>query len=357
MESVAALNTKMESIIGSSEHEIAKIFNSYIAAGAIGAAWEVGLLDEVRSRKAVAINEFAANHDLDHQSTSGLVSALATVDILKREGDIAVPGRLLEEAYRTKGLFHWLALGSGGLFARMQYVLRNENRKGKYFSRDSAAIAYACRDANTQFMDQVFLDALDSVGYSFNSTVDLGSGSGERLMQILDRYPKSTGIGIDIAGPANRIAMADAVARGYSGRITFLEGDGRELSYRDEFAQVDLLTSFLMGHDFWPRENCVSSLQRLRNAFPNVQRFFMCDTMRILMGNPQSRYAVKEDTVPIFTLGFELGHALMNTWLPTLEDWEGVFEESGWRCVKQHHISPPSLTVLFELEPIDVKNA
>lgn len=345
----------MESTAKSSEHEITKIFNSYIAAGAIGAAWEVGLLDEVRSRKTVDINDFAAHHDLEHQATNGLVSALATVDILKRDGNIALPGRLLEEAYRTKGLFHWLALGSGGLFANMQHILRNENRKGDYFSRDSAAIAYACRDANKQFMDKVFLDALDSVDHQFNRIVDLGSGSGERLTQILDRYPDATGIGIDIAGPANRLAMADAITRGYRSRITFLEGDARELSYRDEFAQVDLLTSFLMGHDFWPLENCVHSLQRLRKAFPNVQRFFLCDTMRILLGNPQSRYAVREDAVPIFTLGFEFGHALMNVWLPTLEDWESVFEEGGWRCVKQHDMSPPSLTILFELEPLGIE--
>ncbi|GKU10181.1 unnamed protein product, partial [Fusarium langsethiae] len=61
------------------------------------------------------------------------------------------------------------------------------------------------------------------------------------------------------------------------------------------------------------------------------------------------------DAVPIFTLGFEFGHALMDQTIPTLEDWEGVFEEGGWRCVKQHHISPPSLTVLFELEPLKVE--
>ncbi|KAK1716946.1 uncharacterized protein CLUP02_10380 [Colletotrichum lupini] len=337
----------------SSEHDIAKIFNSYVAAGAIGTAWELGLLDQVRTQKAVDIDEFAANRNLDLASTRALVSALATSDILQRQGGAALPGRLLEEAYRTKSLFHWLALGSGSLFARMQYVIRNENREGKFYSRDSAAIAYACRDANTQFIDPVFLNALKSSGQNFTSVVDLGSGSGERIMQVLDRYPESTGLGIDIAGPAIEVARSDAVKRGYGGRINFFVGDARKLDYRDEFANVDLLTSFLMGHDFWPREKCVSSLQRLRKAFPSVKRFFICDTVRILTNDPQSRHAVQEDDVPIFTLGFEFGHALMDVKLPTVEDWEGVFEDGGWICVKQHHMLPPSLTVLFELVPRD----
>ncbi|KAG5974355.1 hypothetical protein E4U55_008217 [Claviceps digitariae] len=334
------------------QQEVATIFNSYIASCSIGAAWEVGLLDEVRSNKSVNIDDFAIKHNLDKRSTHGLVTALATASILEHHGNRATPGRLLEDAYRSRGLFHWLSLGSGNLFSRMQYVLRNENRQGMRDTRDSAAIAYACRGANKQFIDKVFLDAVASSGCAFTSVLDLGSGSGERLMQVLDRFPNSTAIGVDIAGPAIEVARAEAARRGYNGRITFAEGDARELEYRAEFAQVDIITSFLMGHDFWPRDRCIRSFQMLRKAFPRVQRFFLCDTVRILLDNADTRYAVQEDAVPIFTLGFEFGHTLMDVTLPTVEDWEGVFEAGGWRCVKQHHMMPPSLTVLFELEPL-----
>ncbi|TDZ22072.1 Phenylpyruvate C(3)-methyltransferase [Colletotrichum orbiculare MAFF 240422] len=341
--------------MSSSEQDVTKIFNSYIAASAIGAAWEVGLLDEIRKGKPVNVDKFAAQHDLDLRSTQGAVVALSAAEVLQRDGAFVSPGRLLEDAYRTKSLFHWLALGSGSVFSRMQSMLRNENRSGDYYSRNSAAIAYACRDANAHFIDSVFLDALSKVDYEFRAAADLGSGSGERLMQILDRYPASTAVGIDIAGPAVELARVGAHERGYGGRITFLEGDARRVEYRDDFSDVDLLTSFLMGHDFWPRENCVDSLRRLRRAFPSVKRFFLCDTVRISVGDPASRHAVGDDALPIFTLGFELGHALMGVKLPTVEDWEGVFEDGGWRCVEQHHVCPPSLTVLFELVPLEAE--
>lgn len=127
---------------------VAAIFNSAIAAPVIATAWEVGLLDELQRAQTVDVRSFAAGHDLHCESTQGLVAALATVDVVKldlQQGSVTA-GPLLHEARRTASLFHWLALGSGPLFSRMQHVLRNQNRHGKYYSRDSAAIAFACRD-------------------------------------------------------------------------------------------------------------------------------------------------------------------------------------------------------------------
>lgn len=214
--------------------------------------------------------------------------------------------------------------------------------------------------ANAVHFDPVFWAAMEELDFGITRAVDLGSGSGERLMQILEKYPGTTALGVDIAGPAVQAARGDALARGLGERLSFVEGDVLNLEYRDEFAGVDLLTSFLMGHDFWPRENCVATLRRLRGAFPRARRFFLADTTRILLGGsgdsgerPRPAHGVAADDVPIFTLGFEFGHAMMSAYIPTLEEWEGVFEEGGWRLVKEHHVMPPSLSVIFVLEPVD----
>ncbi|KAL8789432.1 MAG: hypothetical protein Q9213_001189 [Squamulea squamosa] len=343
----------MVSATTDTEQAVATIFNSAIAAAAIGASWELGFLDELRDKKEVDAVEFAARKNLDRSSMQGVVTALAIVDVVKRVQDKVVAGRLLEEAYRTKSLFHWLTLGSGELFARMQYVLRNENRTGAFYRRDPVAIAYACRDINCQHFDPAFWTAMDRLGFEFHQVVDLGSGSGERLMQLLERYPGATGIGIDLAGPATDVAAVEARRRGFGDRLKFVEGDVHEISCRDdEYAHVDLLTCFMMGHDFWPRDNCVNTLQRLRKAFPSVRRFLLGDATRILLDDPQSKHAVTESNVPVFTLGFELGHAMMGVHLPTIEDWEGVFAEGGWYCVHSHLIKSLSLSVVFELEPL-----
>ena len=340
----------------SSEREVANIFNSAIAAAGIGAAWELGLLDELRNQnKKLDVHEFATQHDLDSASMQGLATALAAVNVVERrdQGTI-VAGKLLDEAYRRKSSFHWLSLGSGELFARMQYVLRNENRLGdNFYRRDPAAIAYACRDINRDYFDPTFWKAMNGLDYTPHSVVDLGSGSGERLMQILDRYPGATGIGIDVAGPANEVAARESLERGFGHRLSFMHGDARKMSYCDDFSQVDLLTCFMMGHDFWPRDNCVATLQRLRKAFPKARRFFLGDATRILVDGTRSKHAVSDDNIPCFTLGFEFGHAMMGVYLPTMEEWDGVFVEGGWRCVERHLIESFTLSVVFELEPFD----
>ena len=340
----------MGSIEVDSKRAVAAIFNSAVAAPAISAAWELGILDELRDNQKLDQRNFASKRNLHVRSTEGLMAALATVHAVERDGDTILPGRHFDEIYRTKSLFHWLSLGSGALFSRMQHVLRNENRQGDFYSRDSAAIAFACRDINRQYFDPEFWAAMGGLGYQFSSVVDLGCGSGERLMQILDRYPGTTGIGIDLAGPAIKVAATEAVERGYGGRLSFVVGDVRDMECRDEFAQVDLLTCFMMGHDFWPRENCVTTLRRLRDAFPKVRRFLLGDATRILTDAKGSETAVTEDDVPIFTLGFEVGHAMMGVYLPTVGEWDGVFAEGGWRCVKKHLIESLTLSVVFELE-------
>ena len=341
------------------QYEVANIFNSAIAAAAIASGWEVGLLDAVKNQKEVLVTKFAQEHNLDIDSTQGLAVALATVRVVtiksRQDQTTVTAGSLFNETYRTKSLFHWLTLGSGSLFSRMQYVLRNENRQGDFFQRDGAAIAYACREANRQFFDPAFWAVMDATDYEFRSAVDLGCGSGERLMQILERYPNTTAIGVDVSAAAIKFAENESQKRGFEKRLSFTLDDATNLKPRKEFEQVDLLTCFLMGHDFWPRENCITSLRTLRRVFPNLHRFYLCDTTRGVLpstGGGDPALSVEEGHVPIFSLGFEFGHALMGAYIPTIKEWHEVFEEGGWRCVKSHEIPQLAFNVLFELEPL-----
>src|SRR5262249_3518883 len=129
---------------------------------------------------------------------------------------------------------------------------------------------------------------------------------------------------------------------GLGDRFSFELADVRALEFRDEFAHIDLLTCFMMGHDFWPRDSCVTSLRRLRAAFPNVRRFLLGDTARST-GIPPAE-------VPVCTLGFEVGHAVMGVYLPTIDEWDEVFAEGGWHCLEKHLIETPAASVIFELE-------
>ncbi|SRR6266571_29671 len=321
----------------------ARIFNSAVAAAAVGAAWELGALDELHDHHKLDIDEFAEARSLDLEATLAMFYALSTVDIVERHGTVVLPGPVFEEVCATRSLFHWLTQGSGELFRRMPALLPRDNRRGAFYTRDAAAISYACREINANFFDPAFWRVMEGLDIGFSMVADLGSGSGERLLQIVKRYPHVRGLGLDVAPAALAFAEAEVRSAGLGDRVTFVEADARSLTPRPEYAPVELLTCFMMGHDFWPRENCVASLRRLREAFPNARRFLLGDTARTA--------GIPDNEVPVFTLGFEVGHALMGVYLPTLQEWDTVFADGGWTCLRRRVIETPAASAIFELEP------
>jgi phenylpyruvate C(3)-methyltransferase len=319
----------------------AAIFNSAVAAFALSAAWELGALDELHRAGEVDAAQFAAERGLDIASTAGMFRALAAVHVVERAGTKVTTGKQFAEVFRTKSFFHWLARGSAELFRQMPAVLVSENRVGDYYQRDSAAIAYACREINELCYDADFWAAMRRLDFDFTHVVDLGCGSGGRLIDIMKRHPGSHGIGIDIARPALDVARKEMAEAGLGDRASFAVGDVLRLDPDPMFENVDLITCFMMGHDFWPRENCVATLRRLREVFPAARRFLLGDATRTV--------GIPDAELPVFTLGFELGHDMMGTFIPTIADWESVFADGGWTLLRTNRIEMAVGEVVFEL--------
>lgn len=320
----------------------ATIYNSAVAAWAIAAAWEIGALDELHRSRALDAELFAARRGLDPASTVGLFRALASVGVVRRRGPVVAAAGAFDEVYQYKSFFHWLSRGSAELFRQMPSVLVSENRVGQFYQRDAAAIAYACREIDELCYAPTFWNAMGRLDFDVSHVADLGCGSGGRVLDVLARYPRARGVGIDIARPALDAARAGSSAAGMSDRVTFIEADVLELQERPELADVELITSFMMGHDFWPRENCVAAFRRFRKVFPSARR--------LLLGDATRTAEVPDSDLPVFRLGFELGHDLMGVFLPTVADWESVFDEAGWKLVRTNRIDMTVGEVVFELE-------
>jgi phenylpyruvate C(3)-methyltransferase len=324
------------------EKAVAHIYNSAVAAWAISAAWELGLLDELKNSGIVDASEFAMRQRLDLPSTLGLVRALAAVEVVERNDTKVIPASNFAEVFRTRSFFHWLARGNSELFASMPEVLRIANRNGSFYRRDPAAIAFACREINCFCYDPWFWAAIDALEFDVTMVADLGCGSGERVMRMVSRHAVARGLGIDMASPPIKAARTEAEKAGLHDRVSFLEADILTMEARPEFAEIDLITCFMMGHDFWPRQRCINTLRRLSVLFPNARSFILGDATRTI--------GVRDQDLPVFTLGFELAHDMMGAYMPTLADWESVFESSPWRLRKKHSIGISVGEVIFELE-------
>ncbi|WP_327153338.1 class I SAM-dependent methyltransferase [Streptomyces tubercidicus] len=326
------------------ERYCADTFNGAIASAAISAAWELGLLDELAEHGRVSLADFAERKDTHPGALYNVVVALSSRRVVRLypAGDLVTRDEGFASAYRTKGFFYWLTRGCGDLFTALPSKIRNPERVGDYAHRDSRAISVACRNIARTFFDPPFRELLD--GLDVGTVADLGCGSGDRIVMLSKLMPEIRAIGIDVAEGALSVSKEAITQAGLEDRISLVHDDVLNMIPRTEYADVDLVTCFLMGHDFWPRDNCVRTLRRLREVFPNVRHLILGDTCRSVgLKGP--------DQHPMFTLGFETVHGVMDQYLPTLDQWTSVLAESGWRIADRRMIDLPAFSFIYRLTP------
>ncbi|KAB2343771.1 MULTISPECIES: class I SAM-dependent methyltransferase [Actinomadura] len=321
----------------------ADTFNGAVAAAALSAAWDIGLLDELADRDAVDVPEFTARTRTHPEAVRRILVALSSrrIVVVDAGPNLARRGPGFDEAFRTRGFFYWLTRGCGELFTDLTTLVRTDERADRQMRRDSRAISVACRSIARNFFDPPLRDLLDGIDYT--TVADLGCGSGDRIIMLAERQPAIRAIGVDIAPGALTVAGEAVRDANLTDRITLLRDDVLNMSPRPEYADAELVTCFLMGHDFWPRDNCVKTLQKLRETFPNGRNLLLGDTCRSV--------GVEGPDLPMFTLGFETVHAIMDQYLPTLDEWYSVIDESGWRLADQRLIELPAFSFIFHLTP------
>jgi len=326
--------------------ETARLFNSALASVAVSAAFELGLLEELHSKERIHINSYCDNADLHRPSVASIIHVLACFQIVELSSDAewASRGQVFADVYREKGYFFWLVKGYGYLLQNLADFAKCSNRSAGddalFVRRSLNHIAMAGRDYGSKFVDRYFEDLLNE--QAFTVACDLGCGSAERLLKMAIKYPGTREIGIDINEDVLALAQSRIRAESLQERVTLLAADIKHLSPRPEFTDVDLLFSFFLGHDLWPRARCKEVLERLFKIFPRVERFLFCDTYR--------SDAVPSPYIPTFTLGFELTHSVMGQYIPSEAEWLTLFEETGWECFGKLEVEIP-FSALFDLRP------
>ncbi len=319
-----------------------RTFNDTVAASAVCAAYELGLLEQLKHDGALDVTVFAENRDLHLPAVQAIGQALAYCDVAVYDGAQKISaGPALDDAWLHKGYFLWLVRGYGQLLSQAGHLSANTVRHGDFFHRDGAAIAQAGRDYGAQFVDPIFTDLVQRL--EFTHAADLGCGSAQRLLTLASAHPQARFIGIDVDPGAVEVAASAAQRHELTDRVQIHRDDVRQVSYHPDHDGVDLVFCFFLGHDFWPRGDCLRTLDHIREAFPDVKHFLLSDTYR-------AQPTAQAHNTPIFTLGFEYTHALMGHYLPTRDEWLEVFDQSGWHLVESHPLGIPS-SETFHLQP------
>ena len=320
--------------------ETARIFNSAIGASAIAASFELGLLDALHESDVLDIEALCRERDLHTWPVTSILQALHRFDIVhvSEDGKTATPGPGFQQAFEDKGYFLWLVRGYGNLLHNLASIVEAGNCTTEGIVRDGKYIAMAGRDYGARYVDEPFDAVLAEV--PFRVVGDLGCGSAERLIKILKQNPEVRGVGVEVNKGAVDLARRSVAKAGLEERLKIVHSDVKNLILQEEFEEVEVLFCFFMGHDLWPRQNCLKALRSIRAAFPKVARFLLCDTYRSDLPPAEAP--------PVFTLGFEFTHALMGQYIPNVAEWKELFTESGWDCIGNRDIAIPYSTI-FDL--------
>ena len=316
------------------------MFNSAIAAAAVAALDELEFFDQLAEHGSISTADFCSAGALHGMSVHALIHAIACFDVvtIDDDDDTVRPGAAFQDMLVNKGYFLWLIRGYGGMLRELATVSKEAHRVGDFVDRDGERIAVAGKDYGARFVDADFRTVLEAE--SFTSAADLGCGSAERLIRLATERPDFRGVGVEFDAGAVEHARARVRGLGLADRITLVHGDVSKLQPEASFQDVDVVFSFFMAHDLWPRDRCIEALDGVAAAFPNTDRFLLCDTYR-------SDLRPTRD-VPIFTLGFEVTHAVMGQRVPSLAEWLDLFEDTSWTLRSQHPIGIP-FSSIFDL--------
>lgn len=294
-----------------------RIFNSTIAAFALVAANEIGLLKKLNEAGSVSFSQFCSSEHIQQQALRQVLANLMHENILLLNEDEITKGKNFDVFFTNKGYFSWLLKGYSYALQNMDVLLKGQDLKVSNINRDSAAIAQAGKDYGANFVDPYFNKLLSEVKPKF--VADLGCGSGERLINIVRSNENIKGIGFDISPAAVEVARQNVALAGLQNSIEIICQDVGAFDLVAPFAQVDTLVSFFMGHDLWPKERCFNIFIKLSRIFPKATNFLLCDT-----------YRSDENANAVFTRGFELVHAFMGQEVPTYGDWINLFNDLQW---------------------------
>jgi len=323
-------------------NESTRIFNSAIGASAISASFELGLLDALQESDPLDLEKFCEGRSLSHWAVGGIMQVLYRFDIVKldEERKTATKGPEFDDVYADKGYFMWLVRGYGNLLHNLATIVEDGNCDTNGIGRDGKYIALSGRDYGSKYVDEHFTKVMNAE--PFTVAADLGCGSAERLMGLARARPDFRGVGVEVNKGAVDLARRSIKQAGLEDRIQVVHFDVKNLVFQPEFEEVEVLFCFFMGHDLWPRPNCLKAFKSIRQAFPNLRRFLFSDTYRSDFPAPGH--------MPIFTLGFEFTHDMMGQYIPNIPEWEGLFDEAGWDLEGRHDLSI-AYSSIFDLRP------
>ncbi|RZM84283.1 class I SAM-dependent methyltransferase [Pseudoalteromonas rubra] len=324
---------------------IAQMFNHYLTAKLVIAVNEVGLFQLFESNKVITPADLIEQYDFDLVGARDLLRFLASQRVLTR----GPKGYQLDEAFKEEyeqnfGMLSWLLEGYGNVVAQSHPILTGEQRYGVDIVRNAKKMASATAQISAKNTDSFMFKLLDSL--SFDHAIDIGCGSGMRLLQLAQHYPHVTMSGIDISEDCCELARENIHRHGIEKQINIVCSSAEDWS--DNITETraehgrNLILCFAMFHDLLNIPGCAEQmLASIRQNYPKGTYFVIQDQMCA----PEVR-VTNQDWVE----GFTFVHRLMGQSLYPLSTYQTTLEQAGFAVRETVSTSiPENYLILAEL--------
>jgi SAM-dependent methyltransferase len=333
---------------------VADTLAGYTLSQAIVAAFDCGLWGAFENNLdgTVSLEALARDKQLEQRYLDAVAAFLRQHHVLERG---AAPGevRLSEtgKALVKGGLGPFLLVvgGYGGVLSQMGPLIRREVRFDdvKATARNGRLVALGTELASRKPGGNYSL-ALDRAAASPAEVVmDLGCGSAQFLVALIQRTQAQRGIGVEIDAKACELARETLQGAGLGERCTVLHTDIRTILQRqpDLADRCDVVTGLFVVHEFFRAgfENAVQEFQALRALLhPTRGRLVMVDKIT----DP-----LEGDNAHSTMMDFELFHQMTDQRLYTRAEWQRLFDAAGLKVSFEKEVIAPTGhtgTVVFE---------
>jgi SAM-dependent methyltransferase len=171
--------------------------------------------------------------------------------------------------------------------------------------------------------------------------VDLGSGSGGLLIDILNKLPEATGLGIDLNPTACAHARRDAEIAGVADRLTIQERSIQSLASDATCLKgADIINAGFVFHDLFPVDADIASQvfsACYRALAPNNGLMVLTELIPY----------VQNDRERMFSAVLSFFHQeFMKRKIPTESEWSEKLHDAGFEEVKFHKIPMPGTRLI-----------
>jgi SAM-dependent methyltransferase len=220
----------------------------------------LGVLVHLERGELVDAQDLAATTGLPADGVANYLEAMWSAGLLDEDAADSGKFRVTEDYQRVRyesGYLSWALNANRPFIENAEFFLRSPQEARARHARDGRQVA-----VSSQWMgsEGFYAGALGTIVDAKPSRiVDLGAGTARLVIEVLQTLPGSTGVALDLDGPACEEARLRGEQAGVGDRLTVVERSIQSVATDPSpLADADVIHAGFVFHDMMPEEEDVA---------------------------------------------------------------------------------------------------